>query len=122
MEALVTVAGIALPEPSSYDATTSTLVDSGRNTKGYVIGAVVRNDIAKVSLSWKYLSLEDWAKILSMFNNNFYNDVTFLNQTTGEFETRRMYVGDRTSGMWRRDPQTGKVMGWLGCKLALVEV
>ena len=36
--ALVTVNGTALPEPSSYEATTSTIVDSGRNTQGKVVG------------------------------------------------------------------------------------
>lgn len=122
MQPLVTVAGTPLPEPSSYEATTSTLVDSGRNTAGEVIGSVVRDDIAKVSMSWKYLTLRQWADVLTLFNKNFYNDVTFLNQSSGEFETRRMYCGDRTSGMWRRDPQTGEVMGWLDCKVALIEV
>ena len=31
-------------------------------------------------------------------------------------------LSDRTGGMWRRGPKTGGVMGWIGCKLSLVEV
>lgn len=121
MQALVTVAGTALPEPSEYDAQVSTIVDSARNTAGYVIGAVVRSDVAKVSLSWRYLTVAQWASVLSLFTDNFYNDVTFFNMTTGKFETRTMYVGDRSTKMWRRHPETGEVLGWLDCKLALVE-
>ena len=63
--ALVTVNGVELPEPSSYDGTTSTIVDSGRNVQGKVVGAVVRPDVAKVSMSWNYLTARQWADILS---------------------------------------------------------
>jgi len=48
--------------------------------------------------------------------------VTFFNQTTGEWETREMYVSDRTCGMWRRDPTTGEILGWVDCRLSLIEV
>lgn len=122
MAALVTIAGYELPEPSTYSATTSTLVDSARNVKGYVIGSVVRSDVAKVELSWRYLTAEQWARVLSLFTRNFYNSVTFFNQATGAYETRQMYVGDRSSSMWRRHPISGEVMGFTDCKLALVEV
>ena len=122
MAALVTVAGVALPEPSEYSASTSTLVDSARNVAGYVIGAVIRNDVAKIELKWRYLTAQQWASVLSLFTNNFYNDVTFFNQATGFYTTRRMYVSDRTAGMWRRHPETGAVMGFTDCALSLVEV
>lgn len=122
MTALVTVAGYELPEPSTYSANTATLVDSARNVQGYVIGSVIRNDVAKVELSWRYLTAEQWARILSLFNRSFYNNVTFFNQATGNYETRQMYVGDRSAGMWRRHPITGEVMGWTDPKLSLIEV
>ena len=119
---LVSVAGIPLPEPSDYSANTSTIVDSGRNVQGYVIGSVVRHDVAKVELGWRYLTAQQWANVLSLFSNNFYNDVTFFNQTTAQYTTRQMYVSDRTAGMWRRHPVSGEVLGWTDCKLSLVEV
>lgn len=122
MTDLVTVAGVALPEPSEYSANTSTIVDSGRNVQGYVIGAVVRHDVAKVELKWRYLTAQQWANVLSLFTNNFYNDVSFFNQATAKYETRQMYVGDRSAGMWRRHPVSGEVMGFTDCKLSLVEV
>lgn len=122
MTALVTVAGTPLPEPSEYTSSTSTLVDSARNVDGKVVGSVVRPDVAKIELKWRYLTAEQWASVLSLFTNNFYNSVTFFNQTTAGYTTRDMYVGDRSAGMWRRNPTTGEVMGFTDCALNLIEV
>lgn len=122
MTALVTVAGTPLPEPSEYSSSTSTLVDSARNVDGRVVGSVVRSDVAKIELKWRYLTAQQWASILRLFTNNFYNSVTFFNQTTADYTTRNMYVGDRSAGMWRRNPATGEVMGFTDCSLNLIEV
>ena len=122
MSALVSIGGFEFPEPSTYSATTSTIVDSARNVSGRVVGSVVRIDVAKVELTWKYLTARQWATILSLFANSFYNDVTFYNQVTAGYTTRTMYVSDKTAGMWRRDPSTGDVLGWTNCSLSLVEV
>ena len=122
MTALVTVAGTPLPEPSEYRSGTSTLVDSARNVEGRVVGSVVRSDVAKIELKWRYLTAQQWAMVLSLFKDNFYNNVTFFDQTTGGYTSRDMYVGDRTAGMWRRNPSTGEVMGFTECSLNLIEV
>lgn len=122
MAALVSIGGFDFPEPSGYNAVTSTIVDSARNVNGVVVGAVVRNDVAKIEMSWKYLTAQQWASILSLFTKSFYNEVHFLNQATNQYTTRTMYVSDRNASMWRRDPNTGAVMGYTGCTLSLVEV
>jgi hypothetical protein len=122
MAALVTIGGFEFPEPSTYTATTSTIVDSARNVQGRVVGSVVRSDVAKIELTWRYLTASQWAQILSLFSSSFYNEVRFLNQVTNDYSTRTMYVSDRNAGMWRRDPQTGAVMGYTNCSLSLVEV
>lgn len=121
MEALVSIGGYNLPEPSTYSATTATIVDSARNVNGYTVGSVVRHDVAKVELSWKYLTAQQWANILSLFTNNFYVDCRFYNQATANYDVRTMYVSDRTAGMWRRHPESGEIMGWTNCSLSLVE-
>lgn len=121
-QALVSIGGYEFPEPSGYSATTSTIVDSARNVNGYVVGAVVRKDVAKVELSWKFLTVRQWATILSLFADSFYNDVKFFNQTTGAYTTRTMYVSDRNAEMFRRNSETGEVMGWLNPRLSLIEV
>ena len=122
MAALVSIGSFDFPEPSTYNATTSTIVDSARNVQGRVVGSVVRNDVAKIEMSWKYLTAYQWAQILSLFTSSFYNEVTFLNQATNAYTTRTMYVSDRNAAMWRRDPSTGAVMGYTGCSLSLIEV
>jgi hypothetical protein len=122
IDALVSIGGFDFPEPSTYSATTSTIVDSARNVQGRVVGAVVRHDVAKIDMSWKYLTAYQWSQILSLFTSSFYNNVRFLNQTINDYSTRTMYVSDRTAGMWRRDPNTGDVLGYTNCSLSLVEV
>ncbi len=122
MESLVSVGGYDFPEPATYNAITSTIVDSARNVQGKVIGSVVRSDVAKIELTWRYLTVEEWANINSIFKTSFYNDVKFFDQSTGSYDVRTMYVSDRDAGMWRRHPETGEVMGWTSCKLSLVEV
>lgn len=122
MDALVTVAGRALPEPSTYNATTSTIVDSGRNVAGEVIGTVVRSDVAKIELTWRYLTAEQWASVIGPFTSSFTCSVRFFNQATASYTTRTMYVSDRTAGIWRRNPTTGAIMGYTQCALSLVEV
>ena len=124
IEALVTVGTYAFPEPSSYSSLTSTLVDSSRNVSGIMVGSVIRDDISKIEISWKYLTVEQWSAIQMCFygKDKFVNDVTFFDQTTGTMKTKSMYVSDRSAGLWRRDPVTGAVLGWKDCSLSLIQV
>lgn len=122
MAALVSIGSFNFPEPSAYSGVTSTIVDSARNVNGKVVGSVVRNDVAKIEMSWKYLTAQQWASILSLFTEKFYNNVTFLNQVTNSYTTRTMYVSDRNGGVWRRNPTTGAIMGYTECSLSLIEV
>lgn len=124
--ALVTVGGYDFPEPSAYSGNTSTLVDSARNAQGVMIGSVIRDDVGKVELSWRYLTVEQWADIQKCFRRSsggkFINVVTFFDQSVGGWVTKQMYVSDRKAGVWRRDPKNGDILGWTDCSLALVEV
>lgn len=135
MASLVTVGGVALPTPSTYIGNTATIVDSARNVEGYVIGTVIRNDVAKVSMTWNAIKAQDWAEILKLFEpaygGAFYNSVTFFNQTTASFATRTMYVSDRTtSGVFTLYTETdapssgliGTPKWYQGASLSLVEV
>ena len=56
------------------------------------------------------------------YGGSFYNNVTFFNQVTGAWETRKMYVSDRNASIFRRDPISGDVVGYVNPKLSLVEV
>ena len=124
--ALVSVGGYDFPEPSAYSGNTSTLVDSARNAEGKMVGTVIRDDISKIEISWKYLTVEQWAKIQQCFRQSsggkFINEVEFFDQSSGGWITKEMYVSDRNAGMWRRHPQTGDILGWTDCSLSLIEV
>lgn len=125
MTPMVSIGSFAFPEPSTYQATTSTIVDSGRNVEGYVIGAVIRDDIAKITISWNYISAQDWANILAQFSpargGSFYNNVTFYLQDTNSWVTRQMYVNDRQADVFLRD-KAGNIRGYTGATLALIQV
>lgn len=125
MTPMVSIGSFAFPEPSTYSATTSTIVDSGRNVEGYVIGAVIRDDVAKISMTWNYISAQDWANILAQFSptrgGSFYNDVTFYLQDTNSWVTRQMYVNDRQADVFLRD-KAGNIRGYTGATLALIQV
>lgn len=119
---LVKINGMTLPIPSKYNVTTSTIVDSGRNVAGYVVGNVVRQNVVKVELYWRYLDYMQWKMILTRINGSFFMNVSFFNQDTGSVETRTMYCSDRTAAAFRYDLETNKITGWTDCSLSLVEV
>ena len=125
-KALVSVEGYDFPEPSTYSGNTSTLVDSSRNVQGKMVGSVIRDDVAKIEISWRYLTVEQWARIQKCFRQSaggkFINLVEFFDQSVGGWVKKEMYVNDRKAGMWRRHPQTGDILGWTDCSLALIEV
>ena len=124
--ALVKVGDYDFPEPSTYSGNTSTLVDSSRNVQGKMIGSVIRDDVAKVEISWRYLTVEQWARIQQCFRQSsggkFINLVSFFDQSVGGWVDKDMYVSDRKAGMWRRHPETGDILGWTDCSLSLIEV
>lgn len=126
IRALVTVGGFEFPEPSKYKGNTATLVDSARNAQGRTVGAVIRDDVGKIEMSWNFLTVEQWADILKCFSTSrggsFYNNVTFFCQDIGDWTTREMYVSDRQADVFRRDPKTGDILGYTGASLSLVEV
>lgn len=127
--------GFAVPTPSTYIGNTATIVDSARNTEGYMIGTVIRNGVAKIQMSWNFISADDWAALLQQFEpaygGSFIRNVTFFNQTSGALETRTMYVGDRTSSgsflLYNAEntpdaAHLGLPRGYLGAQFSLVEV
>ena len=111
----------ALPEPTTYSGTTTTLIDGGTSVSGHLLGSTIRDDVAQISLSWNYLEAEVWAEINQLFMSRYINTVLFYDQTKGDWDRREMYISDRSAGLWRRDVN-GDVLGWTGCSLKLTEV
>lgn len=92
------VNGYDLPSPRyGFQYVISTAVDSGRNLNNQVVGQKVGRDIVKLD-TLQFVGLEPSVRqrILSIFDSNFFVDVTFEDYRTGNPITRKMYVGDRT--------------------------
>ena len=93
--------------------------------EGYVIGAVIRDDVAKIELSYNFISAQDWADILAQFSiergGKCYNNVTFFLQDTNSWVTREMYVNDRKASVFLRN-KDGSIRGYTGASLALIQV
>jgi len=127
MRALVTIGGFAMPEPAQYIPSTGDAVDGARNLNNNFIGSAVGDGSkSKIEVEYRWLSAATWSSVLARFNRRvggkFVATVTFYDQDIANWRTTDMYVSDRTSsGMFRRNPDGGDVMGWLGCRLALVE-
>ena len=124
-EAMVSIGAYAVPDPSEYSGLTSTIVDGARNSQGEFIGGIIREDIAKVDMSWRFISTQNWATLLAKFTTsmggNFVNAITLFNQSTGAWETRNMYVSDRKANVFKRD-DAGNIIGYTNASLSLVEV
>lgn len=125
MKALVTVAGHEIPDSSTYEGIVATIVDSGRNVEGYVVGAVIRENVGKVNMMWNFLTLQQWADICALFDSSrggaFYNEVEFFCPDMGGWITRTMYCGDRKAGIFLRN-RDGSIRGLTQCTVNLIEV
>ena len=128
-----------LPCPSEYNGQASTLVDSARNTKGYVVANVIRSNVASISIKWNFLTTAEYAEIAQLFedeyNGAFINYVSFWDMVKGDFNgqhtttpddttNKKMYCGDRKVSVAhiRLDPATGKPIGYEGVQLDMIEV
>ena len=136
------------PACSDYKMTSTTLVDSARNSKGFVVATVVREGIRKIELKWNFLSMGDYSILAKMFEGsntggtgNFYCYIkyfdTFLNAfinseqgftTTdgtvlGNTTARLFYVGDRVCDTAKiKLDSSNKPIGFTNVSLSLIEV
>lgn len=122
---------IVIPTPSysSGVQTVSTMVDSGRNADGAVIGSQVGRDIAKIELQWAYLTALQWSNVLLAFKKNeslgyagFYVYVRYFDMVDNAIVIRKFYVGDRKATPFRVDTSTYNVLSWRDCTLNLIDV
>lgn len=115
-----------LPCPSSYNGTSTTLVDSARNTKGVVIGQIVRSDIAKVEMSWNFLTNAEYARIAQMFEEkyggSFFFKAIFFNAVLNAFDMRDFYPNDRKFQTAKMVLKNGVPQGYQNVGLNIIEV
>ena len=116
------------PTPSTYKMTSSTFVDNARNTKGVVIGSVIRDGVRQIALTWNFLTQAQFTLVASFFETNFYFDCEYYDTITGQMEIKTMYVSDRVSDNAHIKVETDgngnitNVKGYESVSLTLVEV
>ena len=120
---------VTLPISSTYKTTSSTVVDSSRNTHAVVVASVIRAGIRKIELSWRVISIQDYAKLGTFFNNNFMFYAYYFDQDTNSWLTKQFYVGDRVADALQQEQWKATQRGGLvepnhiqNFKLSLIEV
>lgn len=120
---------VTLPISSTYKTTSSTAVDGARNTEGVFVGNVIRNGIRKIELSWRVISIEDYAKLGTFFNNNFMFYAYYFDQDSNSWLTKHFYVNDRVGDALKQQQWKTTQRGGLvepnnieNYKLSLIEV
>lgn len=132
---------VALPTPSNYKMTSSTLVDNSRNSSGIVIGQTVREGVRKIEMTWNFLDQTQFSLIAKLFESasvggtgNFMCYLYYYDTIRGAYidsytETigntgikRHFYVGDRVSDTAKvKLSANGTIEGYANVKLSLIE-
>ena len=128
---------VYIPACIDYKMTSTTLVDSARNTKGFVVSTVVREGIRKIEIKWNYLTLAEFSLVAQLFESkyggNFFCYCYYFDTIVGDFvdseldlingEPRMFYVGDRVSDTAKiKLDSNGKPIGYTNVSLSLIEV
>ena len=120
---------VTLPISSTYKTTSTTTVNSSRNTDAIVVGTVIRAGIRKIELTWRVISIADYAKIGTFFNNNFFFYAYYFDQDTNSWLVKHFYVGDRVADalqnkQWVETTRGGQVEPQYieNLKISLIEV
>lgn len=122
MEAFITINGNPYPMPSrGLNLMAATIVDSGRNANGVLIGQKVGRDQQKIeNLEWGYLTASVWSSILKEFDSSFIATVTYPDMVKNTWTTRKMYCGDRTAKPFKLGSD-GLPVSYVECKVNLVD-
>lgn len=101
--------------------TIATMVDQARTADGIVRGSVLAR-ANKIELKWAVLSPEEWARICSFFDRHFYFNATYWDMAKNTFQTKTMYVGDRSAMPFKMDSTTGKPLYYLECQANIIGI
>lgn len=121
MNGMISINGHWVPYPKrGLELITTTLVDSGRNANGQVVGQKIGRDQYKINaLEWPWLTAEEWSTILQGFSN-FYATVTFPDQVNRNYITLKMYPGDRSAKPYYVDEE-GLPTHYTNCKVNIID-
>ena len=113
--------GQPLPMPKrGVTPTVVTVVDSGRNINGVVVGQRIGRDQYKMdSIEYPWLSAAEWKRVLQL-TSSFYFNYTFYDPVTNTKKTIKAYCGDRTAEPYWID-ENGKPTWYRNCKVNIID-
>lgn len=119
--AYISINGYDLPPCSrGVSIIVTTVVDSGRDANGAVVGQRIGRDQYKIDgLEWAWLTATQWQSILKSMSNFFFY-VTFKDPVSNGNKTVKMYCGDRTAEPYWVD-ENGNPTHYRNCKVNLID-
>lgn len=122
MAAMIYINGKAFPYPArGLEMIVSTMVDSGRNANGEVVGQKVGRDNYKLNnLVWPYLDSKTWSEMLKEFTN-FFVIAKIPDMVNNDWITIKMYPGDRSAKPQWIDKKTGLPTHYVNCKVNIID-
>lgn len=113
---------IKFPAPIRYPTfMVSTIVDSGRNANGVVVGQKIGRDQYKVdSLEWPHLDADTWSAMLKEFKN-FYVKAKIPDMVNNKWITIKMYPGDRSAQPFKFS-SSGLPTEYINCKVNIIDI
>jgi len=84
---------VEVPIGDTYKTTSTDVFDGGRNSKGVMIGNLIRANIRKIELSWKIISNANYVLLASFFADNKFFYAYYYDTDTGTWLTKYFYVG-----------------------------
>lgn len=77
--------------PYDYDGSSSTILDSARNSNAVVVGEVIQEGIAKIEMTWNFLTIAEYSALAKLFDSayggSFFNYVSYFDVVLGDFES-----------------------------------
>lgn len=106
---------VPVPSKYQYDLQDVSSPDAGRSEDGTMWKLRITQKV-KIELAWSNLQTAQVAEVLNAFNAE-YISVTYLDAKSGSFQTKKFYVGDRTSPLYN-----SKLGVWENVSFNIIEV
>ena len=99
----------------------STAVNSGRNAQNEVIAEKLGRDVMKYNnLQWTWLEPSEWHKICALFDN-FFVTARVWDMVHGQWQTIKMYPGDRSAEVYWIDKNSKQPKNYRNCKVNIID-
>ena len=116
MEALITINGVAYPDPDSYKPSIEPLGEWERNANGVLVGDLIAYK-TKLTLSWGMLSGQQFQRLLNA-QKPFFVTVKYFDPRENGYTTGEFYASPQSGELAMR---TKTETWWKGVAFNLIE-